>query len=421
MRSISKPWMHLFLIFLLTDSLASIAQELPATIKLQNLVEEASARNPDLLAARLRWEASRELIPQARSLDDPELSITQWRIPSDFNLGQQGETWYGLSQTFPFPGKRSLKGEVAVEEARMADQNYQAKVREVTANVKAAYYQLFLVHKAIELHLEHQTLLEEFARIADERYAVGLVSQQDSLKAQVELSKLHNSLLILEQEKASAEAALNTLLNRPPDTALSRPEEIEYQELTKTLEELQGIALGKRPELHAAEIAIQRSEKARALAKKNYLPDLMMEVMYWDVHDGPNKWEVVTKINLPWIFKAKYDAKVRQAAAEEQLARSEYQGMRNQTLFELKDLFVKVKTSEQLIQMYQSGVLPQAEQSVEAARIGYQSGKVDFLNLIDSERTLRDFQVEYYTALAGFKQRIAELERAVGVELLFDR
>jgi len=408
-----------FFLTLLVGGSVSDAQEPPATLKLQDLIQEALAHNPDLAAARLRWEASREVIPQARSLEDPEFSITQWRIPSNFNLGREGETWYGISQTFPFPGKLSLKGQVAQQEAEIAEQTHQTKIREVTTKVKTAYYQLFLINKAIELHLEHQTLLEEFAKIADEKYAVGQVSQQDSLKARVELSKLHNSLLVLEQEQVSAQAEINALLNRPPQMPLGKPEEVIYHPFSLTLENLQQQALQERPELHAATIAIRRSEKARSLAKKNYLPDLMMEVMYWDVHDGPNQWEVVTEINLPWIFKAKYDAKVRQAVAEEKQARSEYQGMRNQTLFELKDLFVKVKTSEQLIQMYQSGVLPQAEQSLGAARIGYQAGKVDFLNLMDSERALRDFQVEYYTALAEYQQRIAELERGVGAEFQF--
>ena len=386
---------------------------------LEVLIEEALSKNPEVLAAKQRWEAAREETPQAKSLDDPQLTVTQWAIPSNFNIGDADETWYGIGQTFPFPGKLSLRGQISAKAAEAAEQEYLGKVREVVAEVKSAYYQLFLVHKAIDLHLEHQSLLEEFIQIADQKYEVGQVSQQDSLKAHVELSKLHTSLLVVKQEKVSIEAQINALLNRLTETPLGQPEEPTYRKFSLTLEDLQQQALQIRPEIKAATFAIEKSEKAKNLARRNYLPDFMVEVMYWDVHTGENKWEAVGKINLPWVFKGKYDARVRQTVAEESQARANYTSMRNQTLSRLQDLFVKIKTSEELVQIYQNGVLPQAEQSLEAARIGYQAGKVDFLNLIDSERVLRDLQLEYYTALAQFEQQKAELERAVGVELKF--
>lgn len=388
-------------------------------LSLGALLEEAIRTNPEIEAARQGWDAMKEGIPQVRSLEDPQFSITQWSIPSNFNIGNADETWYGIGQAFPFPGKLSLKGEISAKEADISGQGYLVKIREVVAAVKEAYYQLSLIHKAIDLHLEHQALLEEFIKIAEQKYAVGQVSQQDILKAQVELSKLHNSLLLLEQEKTSVEAEINTLLNRSPESPLGRPEEVIYRAFSMSLESLQQEALDGKPELKAASLTIEKSEKVKSLAKKNYLPDFMVEIQYWDVHTGPNRWMAMGKINLPWIFKTKYDAKLQQAATEGKGAIAEYAALRNHTLFELKDLFVKVKTSEHLIQVYKDGVLPQAEQSLAAARIGYQAGKVDFLNLIDSERTLRDFQLEYYTALAQHEQTIAKLERVVGRELKF--
>ncbi len=386
-------------------------------LQLPELIREALNNNPELISAKQRWEAAKQEIPQARSLEDPQLTITQWAIPSNFNIGDANETWYGISQSFPSPGKLSLRGQIATKASEAAEQDYLAKAREVTARVKVAYDQLFLIQKSIDLHREHQTLLEEFLRIANQKYAVGQVAQQDLLKAQVELSKLHNSLLVLEQEEVSARAEMNSLLNRPPETALGRVEDLAYRAFLFTLDDLTQQAVRGRPELKSASLLSEKNRQARTLAKKNYLPDFMIEIMYWDVHTGPNKWEAVGKINLPWIFKSKYDARIRQTVAEEAGARADEAAIRNQTLFELRDLFTKVRTAEQLIGVYQNGVLPQAEQSLEAARIGYQAGKVDFLNLIDSERTLLDLQLEYFGALVRFWQSVAQLERTVGQEL----
>jgi outer membrane protein TolC len=409
-----------FLIIMLILGLAvplRAQQANPGVETLDTLIQEALNKNPEVLSARQRWEAAKQEIPQARSLEDPQLSITQWSIPSNFNIGDPDETWYGIGQFFPFPGKRWLRGQISAKAADAAGQEYLAKVREVVASVKSVYYQLFLVHKTIDLHLEHQALLEEFIQIADQKYAVGQVSQQDSLKAHVELSKLHNSLLVQEQEKVSLQAEINALLNRPPRAPLGQPEEPTYQPFPLILEDLQQQALQDQPQLKAAALTIEKSEKAKTLARENYLPDFMVEIQYWDIHAGPNRWMALGKINLPWIFRAKYDARIRQTAAEENQARADYMTIRNQTLFRLQDLFVKVKTSEQLVEVYRNGVLPQAEQSLEAARIGYQAGKVDFLNLIDSERTLLDLQLEYFGALVQFWQSVAHLERTVGQEL----
>ncbi|MEW6324645.1 MAG: TolC family protein [Nitrospirota bacterium] len=386
----------------------------PPPASLSALLDEALAGNPEILSFKQRWNAAKEEIPQARSLDDPQLIFTQWSIPSNFNLAGADESWYGIGQSLPFPGKRSLKGTIAAKASEAAEQEYRAKILEITARVKAAYYQLFLIQQSRDLHLEHQALREEFIRIANQKYAVGQASQQELLKAQVELSKLHNSLLVLEQEQASAAAELNSLLNRPPGASFGRIKEPVYRPFDQAIDGLTAQALQNRPELKAASFMIEQSERARALAKKNYLPDFMVELMYWDVHGGSNKWQTNVKMTLPWIFTGKYAARARQTDAQAAQARAEQAALHNQTLFELRDLFTQVKTAEQLIDMYRHGVLPQAEQSLKSARIGYQTGKVDFLSLIDGERTLLDLQLEYAGAKVQFWQAIARLERSVG-------
>jgi outer membrane protein TolC len=388
-------------------------------VSLSALIEEARANNPEVLSARQRWIVAQEEIPQAMSLDDPQLTFTQWGIPSHLNVGRADETWVGVGQSFPYPGKLALKGEIAGKTAEVVEQNYRAKVREVTARVKAAWFQRFLIQKSIDLHVEHQVLLEAFIEVAHRRYAVGQASQQESLKAQVELSKLHNSLLVMRQEQTANLAEINTLLNRPLETELGPVEPLEYRPFPWTVEVLAERALKQRPELAAATLMIEKSRQARLLADKNHLPDFMVEAVYWDVHGDPNQWQANFKMNLPGVFRDKYDARARQAAAEEATARAEQAALRNRTLFEVKDFFVRIKTSEQIIEVYRTGLLPQAEQVVESNRIGYRAGRSDFLSVIESARDLLDLQREYVGTLVQFWQGVAELERSVGGELKF--
>lgn len=152
---------------------------------LPDLIQEALARNPEIVVARKQWEASSHRIAQARALEDPTLSVQWWNFPESFNLGQSGNTIIGLSQKFPFPGKLALKEEVASRSAEMTEQALRARERDLIARVKRAYYDLFLVHKAIQIHHEQIALLRQFVDSAMAKFRTGHGSQVDVLKAQV--------------------------------------------------------------------------------------------------------------------------------------------------------------------------------------------------------------------------------------------
>ncbi len=201
---------------------------------LPELIQEVLAKNPELLAARKQWEAATTRSTQVRSLEDPTLSVQLWNIPQTFNVTQAQNTIFGLSQSFPFPGKLALKGDVASRSAEMTEQAVRAKERELVARLKQTYYDLFLTHKAIQIHQEHVALLGQFIESTTAKFRTGKGSQADVLKAQVELSLLFQQLPALEQRRETAEAMLNTLLDRDPTSSLDIPQEPSQIPLDKT-------------------------------------------------------------------------------------------------------------------------------------------------------------------------------------------
>lgn len=386
--------------------------------QLDFLIEQAMKQNPEILAASKRIQALQQEVIQEKALEDPQFTVTQWQVPSNFDLSNPAQTWYGIGQAFPFPGKRALKGKIAEKEVDSQFQMLQATIREVLLKVKTAYYQLFLAHKEIQIHLEHQTLLEEFTKSAQQKYAAGMGSQQDIVKAEVELSKLHTALLTLEEDKINAETTLNALLNQPAETPREVSLEQENSGFTTPLEELGPVVLQTRPELIAANFQVEKKGAALSLAEKYVYPDFMAELTYMESYHGePNMWMAVAKINLPWIFNQKYQARINQIRLEKESAEAELLQSRNQTLGELRILYSKIKSLQRTLEMYQNGILPQAQEGLESSRIAYQSGKVDLLNIIDSERTLKDLQMNYYETFVQFKERISELEKITGKEL----
>ncbi|MGH7228231.1 MAG: TolC family protein [Nitrospiraceae bacterium] len=389
------------------------------TLALPDLIKEALARNPEIQAARKQWEAAANRVAQARSLDDPTLQVQLWNFPETFNLTQTQNSIFGVAQKFPFPGKLALKGEVASRSADMTEQALRARERDLIARVRQAYYDLFLAHKAIQIHHEQIDLLKQFFEIANAKFRAGKGSQVDVLKAQVELSSLHQHLPALEQRRDTAQAKLNTLLDRDPRFPLEPPQAPHDQRFDKDLEELFQIAVTARPELKAGDLAVQRNERARALAQRQYYPDFHLAFQRFQNFNANDGFGAVVSINMPFAFwtKPKYDAGVQEASAAVAAARADLHTAENLTRFQIRDLLAKVRANWEVAVLYRTTVLPQAEQGVEAARAGYRTGKTGFLDLIEAERALRGFQLEYYRALVEREQRLAELEQVVGTDL----
>ena len=394
-------------------------QAAPSSLALPDLISEALARNPELVAARKQWEAATNRIAQARSLDDPTLSVHLWNFPQTFNVTRADNSIFGLSQNLPFPGKLALKGEIASRSAEMTEQALRAKERELVAHLKQAYYDLFFAHKAIQIHHAQVELLRQFVEIANAKFRTGKGSQADVLKAQVELSVLHQQLPVLEQRRETAAALVNTLLDRNPLSPLGIPQEPSLMPLDTTIDDLHSLALDARPELKAAELAVRHSEQARALAQRQYYPDFNVAFQRFQNFQANDGFGAYVAMTIPFAFwtKPKYDAGVQEAAASVAAARAQQHQLENLTRFQVNDLLAKVRASEQVAKLYHTTILPQAVQNLEAARAGYRVGTGGFLDLIDTQRAWRGFQHEYYRALVEREHRLAELEQVIGTDL----
>lgn len=388
-------------------------------LALPELIQEVLARNPELAAARKQWEASSHRIVQARSLDDPTLSVHLWNFPQTFNATRADNSIFGLSQNLPFPGKLALKSEIASRSADMAEQAIRAKERELVARLKQAYYDLFLTQKTIQIHHEQVELLRQFFEIANTKFRAGQGSQADVLKAQVEVSVLQQQLPVLEQRQKTAAAMLNTLLDRDSSSPLGLVQEPAQVPIDQPLGDLHSLALSDRPELKAAELDVQRSEQSRALAQRQYYPDFNVAVQRFQNYQANDGFGAYVAMSIPFAFwsKPKHDAGVQEAAAAVAVARAQQHALENLTRFQINDLIAKLKATDQVATLYRTTILPQAEQSLESAKVGYRAGKGSFLDLIDIQRAWRGFQHEYFKAIVDRQHRLSELEQVVGITL----
>ncbi len=381
-------------------------------IYLQSLIEELSARSPEIKAARERWEAAKAVVPQVQTLPDPRLQLGYQRMPMAEPL--QGPM-YGFGQEIPFPGKLRLKGEVAQSEVERLEQEFNATRLRLIASLKEAYFNLHYVHKSIEIVEKNKVLLMQFEKTAKARYSVGQAAQQDVFRAQVEISRVLDRLAVLDQQKESLHAAINRLVNRPPAGPLGTPEEIQTTILTIPLQELSQRADEFSPALLATAKSIDRSERSVSLAKRQYYPDFDVTALgLRNDRTDQNGYQVMLGIKIPLFYETKQKQGVREARASLEEAREEFTATRQDLLFQVKDGFVQAQRAERLITILRDAIIPQATLGLQAAQAGYAVGKVDFLTLLNSLLTLQDSQLELHGEMVSHEKALARLEAVTG-------
>ncbi|MEC4678619.1 MAG: TolC family protein, partial [Nitrospirota bacterium] len=198
-------------------------------LQLQNAISEALNSNPGLAKIGTEAKALAQKPSQAEALPDPHLSLNARNLPTDsFNLEQEPMTQIqiGIMQSFPFPGKLTLKKETAQFQAQAAEKSVSEMRLSLIRQVKTRWWAIFKNDMALEIIGRNKTLLTQFVEIAQTKYKVGKGLQQDVLLAQLELSKLLDLEITLHAKRRKAEAALNGLLNRPTEQGIQVPKTV---------------------------------------------------------------------------------------------------------------------------------------------------------------------------------------------------
>lgn len=399
------------------------AQTAGETLSLHKLIEEALDKNPEIKSAERRWLASEQKPTQVSTLPDPAFSYTFFGKNVETRVGPQ-ENIFTLSQKIPFPGKLGLKGKMATQDAVAAKQQFDATERDVLFKVKKAYYDLYWIDQSIAILNRYLSLLQNFNTVAEQQYATGKGIQANVLKSQVEISSTMERKLSFEKMREGVVARINALLDRPQGRKLGIAAAIDTNRVHLKKENLINFAMSQREELQAVQAMVQKSEFMKRLARREFWPDFTVRANYIDVSKGvsvapdagKNAWSVMAGINLPiWLGKRK--AAVREAEETISSNKLTFDNVENQVKAEINDLYYQLDITGKTLDLYEQGLIAQAESSLESATSSYRTGKLDFLNLLDAERMLLNLNLGYRKEQANYQIELAGLERAVGGKL----
>jgi outer membrane protein, heavy metal efflux system len=244
-------------------------------LSIDAVVSEVLSNNPSLKSARANWEAMKERVPQARAWADPRLGLTATAGRFvDVQPNSFPDYTVAAEQVIPLAGRNRWAGKVAEAEAAAALGELHRRQLDLVARARGAYYQLANAHEQHAINRRTADLLRQLVEITRAKFEVGTRPESDVLAAETELGKLDEARFDIERQVSESETALNTLMNRPPQTPLARPADLVFSHPPDfSLERLHAMAQDHRPELFIAREKIEAARDRVENAKRGRIPE----------------------------------------------------------------------------------------------------------------------------------------------------
>lgn len=395
----------------------------PATEGLEDYLAYAARQSPELRAAFFDWQAAMRKAGYAGSLPDPVVAYSYFIESVETRVGPQIQR-VALRQGFPWFGTLGARKDMAWESANAAYQRFQSEMLELLYRVKNAYCEYYYLGREITITRENLQLLEFWESVARAKYRVGLQQHSDVIKVQLELGKLENHLRTIEDRAQPAASRLRAVMGLSEDVELPLPDTLRVAEVPVDLDTVLAWSLANNPDLKTLEHVIEKERAAKSLASKATLPSFQLAVDYIDVgpavvpnvpDSGKDAWIASVQLNLPIWFGAN-KAKKQEAEAHLIKARYDRRDAENRLRALVEAVAVDHDDALRKTRLYRDGLLPKAEQSLNASYTAYQAGELDFLNVLDAQRLLLEIQLQYERARSDLAIRGAELEMITGVQ-----
>ena len=381
-------------------------------------------QSSDLKAAYNMFLAAQEKAPQVSALPEPRLSYAYFLNAIETRVGPMQHR-VGLSQPIPWFGKLSLKEEIANDEAKAALYSFLVRKNKLVANIVRAYYELAYLKEAKKITDANLELLQRWEQVLSQRYRSKSGVQADLIKVQVELGKLEDKLKELKDLEEPLNAEFNSLLNRPISSVIFVSSDALAKKPSLNLgtskEELRKVLNQQNPELQFLNALIEAREKGIDLARKDYFPDFSVGADYTFIGDreeagvgsGDDGLAAVFSVSIPINF-SKYGAGLRQAKYEKQASIEAHKSQSFKLEAALSRNLFEISDSKRRIDLFANTLVPKAEEALESIFTAFESGESSFLDLLDTERELLDFQLMLSRAQADLVIKANELKALLG-------
>lgn len=395
----------------------------PGATPLRQLIAEAERANPGLAAQRQSWQAARTVPTQVSTLPDPQLTVQEFSVGNPlpfagYRTSDFAYTGIGVSQELPFPGKLHWRGEEARHEAAARGHEAEAARRALDEQVKEAYFNVAAVRARLAALDRDGALLRQVEEVTEARYRLGLGRQADVLKAQLAETALLRERAEEQERQELLEAQLKQIVNRPPQSPEIVPEPLRASPLPESLGQLLAAADHADAEIAAESETVRGADAAVQLARKAFDPDFSVAYMYQRTGPGFRDYYMLTvNIGLPLHRRGRLRPALRESILRRGAARDELEAGRREAAFAVQRAYLMARTDAQVLRLYQQGLMPQAQATLQAGLAAYRQGRGDFPSLMQSFSELLALDQQYWQTLAEHEIALAEIGRITGLAL----
>lgn len=391
------------------------AESLRAPLTAEAFTTAVLTDNASLQAMRQAVVAAVAQVKPAGSLDNPMLSVSTAPRTLGMSAGPSGDV--EVSQSFPWWGTLDARREMARADAAARGQDFNTLRLQLTALARGAFADWVYVHRALEINASNLAVIDELRNVARIRYATGQAPQEDVLQADVDRTMLKEQRLQWERELTVAQARMNALLERAPQSTIPPPGELPAPSALPAEEILAQRALA-HPQLEELADEERAAEARQRLAEKERFPNFTVSAGYNSMWADPTMRPMVgISLTVP-VDQSKYRAAIDAAHAEARRAASKLEDQRASLLANLSADYAAVREAGQSIALYRDELMPLAQSTLNVARAEYGTGRGDFLNVLTAEQHRLETELGLARMQSDYFRELAELDRASGGGLL---
>jgi cobalt-zinc-cadmium efflux system outer membrane protein len=392
-------------------------------VTLDLAVDLALKHNHSLQAARtmILQNQAQEITANLRpnptiSWDTQFLPLFQ---PYDFTadyLNNSAQFDVGLGYTLERGKKRERRYQAAKDQTAVTTAQVSDNERTLTFNVASQFIAALLAQSNLGLAETNLKSFQQSVDISEEKFKSGATSEGDLLKTKLQMLQFQMDVSNARVVRVQALASLRQLLGYEsvPEN-YSVDGQLEYKAVHATEDDLKALALRQRPDLRAAQVGVTAAESQLGLAKANGKHDLNTSFNYTHV-GSVNSGAFFFNIQLPIFDRNQGEiARTQYAITQSQELSSEQSSI---VLTDVANAYESVRTSDEVVQLYQSGYIKQAEDSRDISQYAYERGAASLLEYLDAERSYRATELAYRQSLAGYMSALEQLRQAVGTRSL---
>jgi outer membrane protein TolC len=385
-----------------------------AALTLPECIEIALEKNPLILSAADYYRASLARIHQARALPQPSIGYDSDLQPGFFDFSGSMESYLGITFELPFPTKLSAKGKIATKESEVFLAETDLLRLELVYQVKEAFYALLNAERKLTYAEDNLELARDFAEQTDLKFQEGEVAEVEALRARVGAAAAMNLVRAATNEVRLARAVLNFHLGRRDSEPLAIEGELHVTRVVSEVDELKELAFATRPETRAIELALEREQIARSLARQSYVPDLEVGINRHRIEYEPTTWQVVVGFTVPLFFWQPSRGEIAEAEANLSALEQDREQIKNSIALEVEQAYRDAVTARNQIELYETDMLRQAEEVYNMFLFSFQEGEIGGLDLIAARLALLEARRGYVDALFMYAVAMSALERATG-------